>query len=62
MLVDSLALWIKPALTSWEEIIDIILLEQFLVDLEENTQRWVCCYYLKTSRKALRLAENFDCA
>lgn len=27
------------------EICDQILLEQFLADLEDNTQRWVQCYF-----------------
>lgn len=47
---------------SREEIIDAILPLKFLVDLEENMQRWVHCHHLKMSRKALWLVEDFDCA
>lgn len=41
---------------------DTFLLEQFLIDLEENTQRWVHWHLPKTSQEALQLAEDYNCA
>lgn len=43
-------------------ICDQILLEQFLLDLDENTQRWVRCHHPESLVEALRLEENFDSA
>lgn len=61
-LEDLLNRWIQPALMFLQEIMDTFLLGQFLTALEENTQRWVCPHHPKTSRGALRLVEDFDCA
>ncbi|KYO27768.1 hypothetical protein Y1Q_0005313 [Alligator mississippiensis] len=61
-LTDLQERWIQPTRAAWEEIMDAFLLEQFLVDLEQNTQRWVRRHHPKTSQEALQLAEGFDCA
>lgn len=51
--------WLKPSVTLLEEIVDMILLQQYLNDLEENTQRWVRLHHAKMSTEALKLAEYF---
>lgn len=61
-LADLLEKWLKPQEASKVELCDQILLEQFLVDLDENTQRLVWCLHLKWSAEALQLAEDFDSA
>ncbi|KYO29049.1 hypothetical protein Y1Q_0009858 [Alligator mississippiensis] len=61
-LTDLLEWWIQPARASREDIVDTFLLEQFLVDLEENTQRWVQQHRPKMAQEVLHLAEDFDCA
>lgn len=47
------------SITAKEKILDMLLLEQFLVDMEESTQRWLKRHQLKFSNNALRLAEDF---
>lgn len=61
-LTDIQGRWIQLAQASPEEIMDAFLLEQFLIDLEENTHRWVQQHHPKTLQEALQLAEDFDCA
>lgn len=41
------------------EVVDYILLEQFLNDLGGNTQCWVRCHQPKTMEEALRLAGDY---
>uniref|UniRef100_A0A7M4EE19 SCAN box domain-containing protein n=1 Tax=Crocodylus porosus TaxID=8502 RepID=A0A7M4EE19_CROPO len=61
-LVDLLNKWLRPELLSKEQVYEQILLEQFINDLEEDTQRWVKCHCPTSSREALQLAEQFDTA
>lgn len=42
-----------------EEILDMLLLEQFLVNMKDRTQRWVKHCQPKSSSEAVRLAEDF---
>uniref|UniRef100_A0A7M4FGW5 SCAN box domain-containing protein n=1 Tax=Crocodylus porosus TaxID=8502 RepID=A0A7M4FGW5_CROPO len=50
-LADLLNKWLRPELLSKEQVYDQILLEQFINDLEEDTQR-----------ESLQLAEQFNTA
>lgn len=60
-LADLMEKWLRPTATPKKEICDQILLEQFLTDLEENTQRWLRCHCPKSSTEALQLAKDFNC-
>uniref|UniRef100_A0A7M4E5V7 SCAN box domain-containing protein n=1 Tax=Crocodylus porosus TaxID=8502 RepID=A0A7M4E5V7_CROPO len=61
-LADELDKWLRPESASKEEICGQVLMEQFMSDLDEDTQRWVKCRCPVSSREALRLAEQFDMA
>uniref|UniRef100_A0A7M4F0H6 SCAN box domain-containing protein n=1 Tax=Crocodylus porosus TaxID=8502 RepID=A0A7M4F0H6_CROPO len=43
-LADLLSKWLRPENTSKEQIVDLVLMEQFINDLEEETQKWVRCH------------------
>ncbi|KYO27710.1 hypothetical protein Y1Q_0005267 [Alligator mississippiensis] len=59
-LQDSLQKWLPAGKFNREGVLDQILLEQFLWDLEEDTQRWVWRHQPQSSEEALRLAEAFS--
>uniref|UniRef100_A0A7M4E7Q3 SCAN box domain-containing protein n=1 Tax=Crocodylus porosus TaxID=8502 RepID=A0A7M4E7Q3_CROPO len=59
---DEMMKWLRPAETTKEEICDQVLLEQFLMDLEDDTQQWVRCHGPTTSLQALQLAEQYTAA
>uniref|UniRef100_A0A7M4F9J8 SCAN box domain-containing protein n=1 Tax=Crocodylus porosus TaxID=8502 RepID=A0A7M4F9J8_CROPO len=40
-LANLLSKWLRPESTSKEQILDLVLMEQFIDDLEEETQKWV---------------------
>uniref|UniRef100_A0A7M4EUD6 CCHC-type domain-containing protein n=1 Tax=Crocodylus porosus TaxID=8502 RepID=A0A7M4EUD6_CROPO len=52
-LADLLNKWLRPEATLKKESCDQILLEQFITDLEEDTQKWVRCHCPTSSREAL---------
>lgn len=45
-----------------QEIIDLIILDQFLTDLSGSSQRWVQRHQPKTMEEVLRLAEDYASA
>lgn len=59
MLRALLNKWPKLAVYDQDRLADQILLEQFLKDLKENTQKWVRRHLLQNYKEALRLAEVF---
>uniref|UniRef100_A0A7M4EXK3 SCAN box domain-containing protein n=1 Tax=Crocodylus porosus TaxID=8502 RepID=A0A7M4EXK3_CROPO len=59
-LADLLSKWLRPESTSKEQILDLVLMEQFIDDLEEETQKWVRCHCPSSSWEALQWAEQFD--
>lgn len=61
-MADLLEKCLKPHEVSKVELCNQILLEQFLVDLDESTQCYVRCHRPKLSAEALQLAEDFDSA
>uniref|UniRef100_A0A7M4EXX1 CCHC-type domain-containing protein n=1 Tax=Crocodylus porosus TaxID=8502 RepID=A0A7M4EXX1_CROPO len=61
-LADLLGKWLRPEAASKEQIVDQILMEQFINDLDDNTQNWVRCHCPTSSREALQWAEQFDAA
>ncbi|KYO39151.1 hypothetical protein Y1Q_0004800 [Alligator mississippiensis] len=61
-MADLASKWLEPVESFKSEICDKILLEQFLNDLEEETQKWVHCHRPGSSAEALQLAENFSTA
>uniref|UniRef100_A0A7M4EJK4 Uncharacterized protein n=1 Tax=Crocodylus porosus TaxID=8502 RepID=A0A7M4EJK4_CROPO len=61
-LADLLGKWLRAESTSKEQIFDLVLMEQFIDDLEEETQIWVRRHCPTSSREALQWAERFDTA
>uniref|UniRef100_A0A7M4FGG7 SCAN box domain-containing protein n=1 Tax=Crocodylus porosus TaxID=8502 RepID=A0A7M4FGG7_CROPO len=59
-LADLLGKWLRPESTSKEQILDLVLMEQFINDLEEETRNWVRCHCPTSFREALQWAEQFD--
>ncbi|KYO44688.1 hypothetical protein Y1Q_0016810 [Alligator mississippiensis] len=57
---DALQKWLPAGKFDRAGVLDQILLEQFLWDLEEDTQRWVRRHQPRSSEEALRLAEAFS--
>lgn len=41
VLSDAATRWIQPASKTVEEVVDLLVLEQFIKDLKGNTQKWV---------------------
>uniref|UniRef100_A0A7M4E513 CCHC-type domain-containing protein n=1 Tax=Crocodylus porosus TaxID=8502 RepID=A0A7M4E513_CROPO len=62
MLADLLGKWLRPESTPKEQILDLVLMEQFIFDLEEETRNWVRCHCPTSSREALQWAEQFNTA
>ncbi|KYO42818.1 hypothetical protein Y1Q_0016198 [Alligator mississippiensis] len=56
---DSLQKWLPAGKFDRVVVLDQILLEQFLWDLEEDTQKWVQRHQLQTSEEVLCLAAAF---
>uniref|UniRef100_A0A7M4F8L1 SCAN box domain-containing protein n=1 Tax=Crocodylus porosus TaxID=8502 RepID=A0A7M4F8L1_CROPO len=50
--------WLRLSIAAKEKILDMLLLEQFLVD----SRKWVRYHCPKSFREALQLAEHFDTA
>ncbi|KYO45952.1 hypothetical protein Y1Q_0021560 [Alligator mississippiensis] len=57
---DALQKWLPVGKFDRAEVLDQILLEKFLWDLEEDTQRWVRRHQPQSSEEALCLAEAFS--
>lgn len=56
---DLVEWWLQPETWSIEEVVDCIILEQFLTDLGGSIQCWVRQHQPKTVEEALRLAEDY---
>lgn len=52
-LADLLEKWLRPQEMPKVDIYDQILLEKFLLNLDENTQRWVRSHHPKLLAEAL---------
>ncbi|KYO19274.1 hypothetical protein Y1Q_0016276 [Alligator mississippiensis] len=59
LLKDLLDKWVPPGKIDWATLADQILLEQFIKDLEEDTQLWVRHHLLQTAMEALQIVEAF---
>lgn len=57
-LQDLTECWLQPETHTTQEIINLIILEQFLMDLRGSSQRWLWCHQPKTLEEALWLAED----
>uniref|UniRef100_A0A7M4EU34 SCAN box domain-containing protein n=1 Tax=Crocodylus porosus TaxID=8502 RepID=A0A7M4EU34_CROPO len=54
--------WLRPEEHTSLEIVDKIVLKQFLMDLTGSTQRWAWCHQTKMVGEALCLAEDYGAA
>uniref|UniRef100_A0A7M4ENK9 SCAN box domain-containing protein n=1 Tax=Crocodylus porosus TaxID=8502 RepID=A0A7M4ENK9_CROPO len=57
MLRDLVEQWLLPKTRMIHEVVDLIVLEQFLIDLGSNTQHWVQRHQPKTVEEALQLLQ-----
>lgn len=53
---------LQPEIRTTHEIVNLIVLKQFLTDLGSNTQCWVRCHQTKMVEEALQLAEDYGTA
>lgn len=59
ILNDAVAQWIQLAGKMVEEVLNLIVLKQFINDLEVNTQKWVKKHQPKLLAEALGLVEDY---
>uniref|UniRef100_A0A7M4F4E0 SCAN box domain-containing protein n=1 Tax=Crocodylus porosus TaxID=8502 RepID=A0A7M4F4E0_CROPO len=59
---DLATRWLQPETHTTQEIMDLIILEQFLTGLRGSSQRWVQRHHAKTWEETLWLAEDYTSA
>lgn len=59
LLKDLLDKWVPPGQVDQASLAAQILLEQFIKDLDNEMQLWVCWHLPKMAEEALRVAEDF---
>ncbi|KYO48505.1 hypothetical protein Y1Q_0022689 [Alligator mississippiensis] len=52
--------WLKPEIRTKEQIMELLILEQFLTILPEEIQSWIWVRHPETCAQAVSLAENFQ--
>uniref|UniRef100_A0A7M4FGE1 SCAN box domain-containing protein n=1 Tax=Crocodylus porosus TaxID=8502 RepID=A0A7M4FGE1_CROPO len=62
LLRDLAEWWLQLETHTLQEVVDLIVLEQFLTDLSNSSQQWVQCHQSKTVEEASQLAEDYAAA
>ncbi|KYO46043.1 hypothetical protein Y1Q_0021625 [Alligator mississippiensis] len=62
LLRDLLDKWVSPVGSDHQDLADQVILEQFQIDLDERTQRWVRQHTPRNCEEALKLAEAYVAA
>ncbi|XP_043919263.1 zinc finger and SCAN domain-containing protein 21-like isoform X2 [Protopterus annectens] len=56
---ELFAKWVKPEQTTVQQIMEIMILEQFIEILPRDMQMWIKTHHPQTGEKAILLAEDF---
>uniref|UniRef100_A0A7M4EAK3 SCAN box domain-containing protein n=1 Tax=Crocodylus porosus TaxID=8502 RepID=A0A7M4EAK3_CROPO len=59
LLNNAATQWIQPASKTTKEVVDLVILEQFIKNVEVNTQKWVKRHQPRSLAEALKVTEDY---